>query len=744
MVFFAIINGISFLAGLIISIVTITKNPRSLVHWVFALFALALAQDSLVEFHLQIVSSHEARIALVKMLSLWPLILATMVHYTVLIVYGQRFGAKPAVLGICYLPALFFIILGFSGRYLVLEPAQTAFGWTFSINQQLYGFDDLLFLVWVNLTSIAAVALPVANFPRNAKKQIRHRISLLIAGNSIVFVGAAFSNVIIPKVMGISIPNTTMSAFILGLIVVGFGLFRNNTISLTMKSAATEIIDVLPDAVLMIDRKLHLVEVNRVALQILGYSRETLLSIPISRYIASDKKVAFFSKIDEASQTQSVVSLLDMVFIQAEGALVSASVIIRPLTDSMGEISGYVLLVKDNRDLQLAKTEYDILQNQFWHAQKMESVGRLAGGIAHDFNNMLSAIAGYAEMINRRYGKTDARLSRYVGSILSAAERSSQLTAKLLAFARKHPVNLKRMNITDSLSGAISILSNATNSRVAVKTDFAAKQTTVFADRTHLENIFLSICVNARDAMLSGGTLTIHTENDYLRNVKDPVSGNHLADGLYVSVSFKDTGAGMSDEVKSKLFEPFFTTKNFGEGTGMGLASALGTIQTLKGYINVDSEVGSGSVFTVYLPVIEIVDEGKDTIRKISDAANGKAIMVIDDEDIVREVSSDQCIELGYKTMLFGSGEVACRFYQDHYKKFDVVLLDVMMPLMDGFAVHQRLKEINPFVKTVFVTGFIKEDHLSRYPNDAATVILQKPFTIEDLAVAIDQVIDKS
>lgn len=372
-------------------------------------------------------------------------------------------------------------------------------------------------------------------------------------------------------------------------------------------------------------------------------------------------------------------------------------------------------------------------QERLHHAEKMEAIGQLAGGIAHDFNNQLVGIMGGADLLKASLADNPS-LYELADLIVHAAERSSQLTRQLLAFARKGKYQILPKSIHMVIEEVVSILERSTLKKIIIKQNLNSRLHTVQGDPTQLHTIFLNIALNARDAMPEGGELcfsTTDTEFDFSRCSQFPYE---LQPGKYLEVSITDTGIGMDPETKKRLFEPFFTTKEPGKGTGMGLAAVYGAVRTHNGAIEVQSSIGKGTTFTVYLPVTEY--KHTEAVSRSTDSSQGKTgghILLVDDEQIVNEALSRILTKQGYTVTVCRNGKEAVELYRTACKSVDLVILDLLMPEMNGHEAFLAMRQINPKIKVLLSTGFSPDDQTRKLIDEGAAGFIQKPYPVEEL-----------
>ncbi len=409
------------------------------------------------------------------------------------------------------------------------------------------------------------------------------------------------------------------------------------------------------------------------------------------------------------------------------------------LRDERNNIIGGIETFVDITDQKAAEKEYIQLEEQLHQSQKMKAIGQLAGGIAHDFNNMLGVILGNADMIKTSITHNDIKLKQYTERIIQAAQRSSDLTAKLLAYARKDEHVVSKIDIHSIIQEVDNLLKHTIDKRVKITINNKANSPTVMGDFTQIQNALFNLAMNARDAMPEGGELIFETkivklDKNYLSNLP-----YKLATGNYVMISVADTGIGMDKDTMNSMFEPFFTTKDVGKGTGLGLTSVYGTVKGHGGSIEVYSKVGKGTLFEIYLPHVEEADEEVFEVDMDSKKGTGR-ILVADDEELIRDITEEILQDLGYSVSLCNDGEEAVDFYKNNQKDIDLIIIDIMMPKLGGIDCYRELIKINPDVKVIISSGCINKDEKDNLLNEGIMKIVQKPFTIESLSKVVLEV----
>jgi PAS domain S-box-containing protein len=390
-----------------------------------------------------------------------------------------------------------------------------------------------------------------------------------------------------------------------------------------------------------------------------------------------------------------------------------------------------------------AEEEKDALQAQLLQAQKMDSVGRLAGGVAHDFNNMLSAIIGHAELAMMRSGSSDPIRSN-LKAIVDSAYRSAGLTRQLLAFARKQTVAPKVMDINDTVAGMLKMLLRLIGENINVVWKPKAGVWRVRMDPTQVDQIFVNLCVNARDAIAGVGKVTIETENIAFDKAYCAVHHDVVC-GEYVLLAVSDNGCGMSKEILDHLFEPFFTTKKMGMGTGLGLATVYGIVKQNEGFINVYSEPGKGTTFNIYLPrVVGEASMSADKSTPEMPKGHGETVLLVDDEQAILDVSQAMLKQLGYAVLVASTPGEALQIAEAHAAEIQMLITDVVLPEMNGRDLANLMGDIKPELKCLYISGYTASAIAHHGVLDDGVNFIQKPFSVRDMAVKVREVLDNT
>jgi PAS domain S-box-containing protein len=379
------------------------------------------------------------------------------------------------------------------------------------------------------------------------------------------------------------------------------------------------------------------------------------------------------------------------------------------------------------------------LEEQLRQAQKMDAVGRLAGGVAHDFNNLLMVINGYTEVLLEQLEKGSA-MHHKVQSIQQAADRAATLTRQLLAFSRKQLLELKVIDVNSVIGDMERLLRPLIGENIELVTRLSTQTGHTRADAGQLEQVIMNLVVNAKDAMPEGGKLTVQSSDVTVG--QDFSEHRFIQAGRYAVISVADTGHGMDKETQSRIFEPFFTTKEKGKGTGLGLSTVYGIVKQSNGYVFAESEAGAGTTFYVYLPrVEESADELSPAKSQQNDAGGCETVLLVEDEESVRELVRLTLASRGYNVIEAENGECGLHVAEGFKEDIDILITDVMMPGIGGRELAKKLLLLRPDISVLFLSGYTEDAVVTQGATGPATAFLQKPFTLQNLAKKVREVL---
>jgi signal transduction histidine kinase len=463
----------------------------------------------------------------------------------------------------------------------------------------------------------------------------------------------------------------------------------------------------------------------------------TTLPEGLGRAVSAYAALAFVAMI--GSHALGIGEYQQFLGIQTiEGHFVFA--IVAAIFGTMVMVTGIFLQDSFVRHTREAAEKLRSSEEQLRHAQKMEAIGGLAGGIAHDFNNILTAIRTYNNFLLEDLPEGNPS-RREAAGIAKAVDHAANLTRQLLAFSRRQIMQPRAMSLNEAVNGLEQMLARVLGSSIQIVTTLDGSLGTVNADPGQIEQVLMNLALNARDAMPEGGRLRIETSNATLDGAYMKQHGA-AEPGEYVMIAVRDTGTGMDRETQARIFEPFFTTKESGKGTGLGLAMVYGIVKQSGGYVWVYSEPGHGTTFKIYLPR---VDDSVQPIhrepRRIADLHGTETILLVEDEEPVRETSARLLRRAGYTVFETTNGAEALEMYEEKSSAVDVIVTDMVMPAMGGRDLARSVRMIDPGIPIVFVSGYTDDDELRQTGLDSRSFFMEKPFAPEDLLLKVREAV---
>jgi PAS domain S-box-containing protein len=478
----------------------------------------------------------------------------------------------------------------------------------------------------------------------------------------------------------------------------------------------------------------RIVKVNQALLKLHGHTAEEMLGRSPIDFLHPDDRSIALERIRTFLRGESLTNESRYRALKKNGEIAWVNVRSKPI--NWGGQPAMQSIIRDETELKRAEEEKKKLEAQLYQAQKIESIGTLAGGIAHDFNNLLMGIQGNASLVLLDLDPGQPHYER-LKNIEQYVHSGSDLTRQLLGFAQKGKYEVKTTDMNEKILKSSQIFGRA-KKEIRIHTKLQAQPWVVEADQGQLDQVLMNLYVNAWQAMPGGGELFLQTEN--LEIGEQKARFFTVRPGRYVKVSVSDTGVGMDEATIQRLFEPFFTTKKMGRGAGLGLASVYGIIKNHGGFIEVFSKEGAGSTFDFYLPISSktVVDKRKAAAAAIKDTAT---ILFVDDEEMIATIGKQMLDVLGYKVELAASGKKAIEIYQTDPGRFDLVVLDIVMPDMGGGATFDRLKQINPQVKVMLSSGYSIDGEATEILKRGGKGFIQKPFDLNELSLKLKEIL---
>jgi len=488
------------------------------------------------------------------------------------------------------------------------------------------------------------------------------------------------------------------------------------------------------DIISLVDSKGQRLYTSPAYQKVLGYTSEELHSTSSFEQIHPDDR----AQVEEAAKEAfrgGPGRRIEYRMRHKNGSWLSLESTANPIRNSGGEVERLVVV---NRDISGRKR----LEEQFQQAQKMEAIGRLSGGIAHDFNNLLGVIIGYAEILQEGL-RSDHPLRHSANEILAAGRRAASLTRQLLAFSRQQVLEPRVLDLNVVVLNMESMLRRLIGEDVELSSRLDGDLGVVKADPSQIEQVIMNLAVNARDAMPDGGKLIIETSNMEMDQVFVSRYPYPVLPGLYVRLTVTDTGVGMDAATRARIFEPFFTTKEKGQGTGLGLSMAYGVVKQSGGYIDVYSEPGLGTTFKIYLPrVDEAMTPFKGETELAGSLRGHETVLLVEDEASLRALTRNLLELVGYKVLDAENGADALDRSQAHNGAIDLLLTDVVMPGINGRTLADQLIQLRPQIEVIYMSGYTGQSVGARGILDAGSNFLQKPFTRDELARKVREVLD--
>lgn len=492
-----------------------------------------------------------------------------------------------------------------------------------------------------------------------------------------------------------------------------------------------------PLSIILADMSGTVTDANRAFIDTAGQKRDKVIGRSILELILPEDRDDVARYLSKAVMGMGKGGQIEARLQGSRG--VAAHIYLQRVAGRSGESGALLLNFLDT-------TEQKNLEEQFAQSQKMQAVGQLAGGVAHDFNNLLTAMIGFCDLLLSRHGPGDPSFADIM-QIKQNANRAANLVRQLLAFSRRQTLQPKVINITDALAEMSNLLRRLIGEKIDLKVAHGRDIGLVKVDPGQLDQVIINLVVNARDAMSQGGgVLAIKTSNEIVDETKH--AGTEIIPaGDYVRIEVRDTGIGIPKDNLTRIFEPFFSTKQRGEGTGLGLSTVYGIVKQTGGFISVESEMGVGTTFTIYLPRYEITAEELAASQAVSEEAPSRdltgsgAILLVEDEDAVRTFGARALRGKGYDVLEASNGDNALEVLENTDKTIDLVISDVVMPGLDGPSLIRKLRAERPDLKVIFISGYAEDTYRDELDEENGVHFLPKPFSLKELATKVKEVL---
>ncbi len=494
---------------------------------------------------------------------------------------------------------------------------------------------------------------------------------------------------------------------------------------------------VLDYAIFMLDADGRVTTWNAGAERIKGYGADEIIGAHFSRFYTDEQRAV--REPDRAlrmARDEGRYEVEDRRM-RKDGSTFWAHVVIDPIRSPAGDLVGYAKITRDITERREAAEQLQEARVALMQAQKMEAIGQLTGGIAHDFNNMLAGIIGGLSLLERRIkAKRYDETKDLIDAALTSANRAASLTSRLLAFGRRQSLDIQANDVNAIVTSMRMLVERTLSENITFEAAFQTPEAWAMTDASQLESAILNLVINARDAMPEGGHLRVETGSARLSKG----AGGDCAPGEYITVTVRDSGQGMSEDVLAKIFDPFFTTKPIGQGTGLGLSMVYGFIRQAGGQVVVESEVGKGTSVTMWLPRANARREAEPR-QSLRAQGAGETVLVVEDDAQVRLMIGEALGELGYRGELYEDAATLLPVLKDKAKQVDLLISDVGLPGVDGRKLAEMARAIRPDLKVLFITGYAQHAGVrSEFLTEGMEMIV-KPFSLEGLAEAISKIL---
>ena len=499
-----------------------------------------------------------------------------------------------------------------------------------------------------------------------------------------------------------------------------------------------------PIGVALLDHTMRIIECNESLAKLLRTTHDGLIGQQLGGFLHDEVRTATIQNLQESLRGKDLLRPIDAHLVNERHHVMTLIYVkqfaaVAKSAAAGGVENGLVLYFID-------VTEQKKMEVQFAQSQKMQAIGQLAGGIAHDFNNLLTAMIGFCDLLLQRHKPGDQSFADIM-QVKQNGNRAANLVRQLLAFSRQQTLQPKVLSLVDVLAELSNLLRRLIGSGITLKMVHGRDLHPVLVDQGQLEQVVINLVVNARDAMPQGGTVTVHTANHH--QAKPVLHGqDDMPAGDYVVIEVTDVGTGIPQDIIARIFEPFFSTKEVGQGTGLGLSTVYGIVRQTGGFVAVDSQVGKGTRFNIYLPAYKgvatakVIDHEEIREKSNADLTGAGTILLVEDEDAVRVFSSRALRNKGYIVLEAQNGEEALSVVEKEGHRIELLISDVVMPQMDGPTMMAKVREMRPDMKVIFISGYTEDKFRDQLKAGEVVHFLGKPFTLKQLAGKVKDVLE--
>lgn len=761
MITLALITLVSFLIYVYLGTFVFLKNPENSLNRVFFIFSVLTAWMCFADFQLRIAQTYEAAVFWQRAGVLWHLILSALLHFVLVFVRLSEHKHFKLVLIPNYAAGGLFALLDFIDGRIIDGPQKSPWGWSYGSPQQ--NWLGNVYLIWCAGLFILGIILCFRYYLQVKNKHAKIKARYVLIGTSIPII-TGFGEVLFSRLQ-IVVPNLLEISFVVGSAFWAYAIWRYELFVLSPATTAKEIIQTMSDVLFVISPARTIKIVNQAAIHLFGYHRHELIDQSVNLLLDPDTyQYLEQGPIGEELRVKGYVSDAEISVNSKKGKKISISLAGTIIRDKDGQFQGIAFIGRDITKRKMEERELRRYQDhlkeivaertaelektyaQLQRVQKLEFMGTVAGGVAHDLNNILSGIVSYPELLMMKLPE-DSPLINPLITIKKTGEKAATIVKDLLTLARREVlvrkiVNLNRV-VREYLQSPEMLKLQTYHPGTRIVSQLAPGLNNIVGSPVHLSKTLMNLVHNGLEAMSSGGQLTVVTSN---KQIDEPIAGyEQIEPGSYVCLSVRDEGVGIPADDLDRIFEPFYTKKKMGQsGTGLGMAVVWGTIKDHYGYVDVASQMGKGTTFTLYFPASTQPEEAEPvSVPAEQYMGKGETVLVVDDVEEQREIACGILESLGYVITTVPNGESAVAFVKENH--VDILLLDMIMgPGIDGLETYQQILEFRPHQKAIIASGYTENERVKEARKLGVGAFITKPYSLEMIGLAIRTELDKS